>query len=148
MRRHSNRLRYSFKYMLECVKVTLRQLRQRGRSPLIAFELPESNWYWRQYQVMDLFIEFGSDSYLFHGCMYGMRAPSGPNEGMLMRKGWCIAIIFLQLGKPSKHAAHISLQNMHLFMVNLHAAQRVAHNLLQIRFITNSANLFGDSARS
>ena len=99
--------------MLECIKVTLRLLRQRGRSPFIVFELPESNWYWKQYQVMDFCIEFGLDKYLFQGCMYDMRAPSGPNEGMLMRKGWCIATNVSSIGKaiatkcihsPDEHA--------------------------------------------
>lgn len=91
MQKHINKLRFSFKYMLECVKITLRLLRQRGRSPIIVFELPEHNWYWKQYQVMDFCIEFGLDKYNFQGCMYGMRAPIGPNKGKLMRKCWCIA---------------------------------------------------------
>ena len=85
--------------MLECVEVTLMLPRQRGRSPLIIFELPESNWYWKQYQVMDFCIEFGLDKYLFQGCMYDMRAPSGPHEGMLLRKGWCIATNAPSIGK-------------------------------------------------
>ena len=99
MRKHINRLRYSFKYMLECVKVTLRALRERGRLPIIVFELPEHNWYWTQYQLLDFCIEFGLGKYNFQGCMYGMRASVGPNKGMLIRKPWCIATNCHSLGK-------------------------------------------------
>lgn len=41
--------------------------------------------------------------------MYGMLAPTGPNKGMLMRKGWCIATNAPSIGSaPATTCTHAS----------------------------------------
>ena len=57
----------------------------------VAYEWPASCDGWRQPHVQAMMEELGMKRVVFEGCSFGMRATSGKQQGMLMRKGWAVA---------------------------------------------------------